>query len=207
MKYCSHCGSPTRHIVPDGDNRPRNVCTSCHTVHYVNPRIVTGAICTWEGRVLLCRRAIEPRHGKWTLPAGFMEIGETMAAGALRETREESGAQAEIDGSLFAVLDVPHAEQVHVFYRARLVSPALAPGEESLEARLFEAQDIPWDEIAFSTVETSLRWFLADREQGRFYLHESTIPKPTGQQPSNPRLESAGTPTDPLPGTSHTHAS
>ena len=115
-----------------------------------------------------------------------MEIGETMSAGALRETREESGARAEVDGPLFAILDVPHAEQVHAFYRARLLSPELDPGEESLDARLFDEKDIPWDEIAFSTVETTLRWFLADRRLGRFSLHEGHIPAPSGRQPTNP---------------------
>lgn len=206
MKYCSHCGSPTQYLVPDGDNRPRNVCTSCHAIHYVNPRIVAGAICLWEGDILLCRRAIEPRRGKWTLPAGFLEIGETMAAGALRETREESGAVAEIEGTLFAVLDVPHAEQVHVFYRARLVSPDLDPGDESLEARLFDARDIPWDDIAFSTVETSLRWFLGDRESGHFLLHEGVIPNPTEHQPSPPHPDATGA-ADGSSGTDHPPAS
>lgn len=192
MKYCSECGSPTQILVPEGDNRPRQVCTHCHAVHYVNPRIVVGAVCLWEDRILLCRRAIQPRKGKWTLPAGFMEIGETMSAGALRETREESGAHAEVDGPLFAILDVPHAEQVHAFYRARLLSPELDPGEESLDARLFDEKDIPWDEIAFSTVETTLRWFLADRRLGRFSLHEGHIPAPSGKQPTNPSPHQSG---------------
>ena len=153
---------------------------------------MVGAVCLWEDRILLCRRAIQPRKGKWTLPAGFMEIGETMSAGALRETREESGARAEVDGPLFAILDVPHAEQVHAFYRARLLSPELDPGEESLDARLFDEKDIPWDEIAFSTVETTLRWFLADRRLGRFSLHEGHIPAPSGRQPTNPSPRQSG---------------
>ncbi|MDO4233253.1 MAG: NUDIX hydrolase [Lautropia sp.] len=177
MKYCSHCGNPTEQIIPEGDNRPRQVCPRCHTVHYVNPRIVTGAICVWEDKVLLCRRAIEPRHGKWTLPAGFMEIGESMAEGAQRETREEAGADAVIE-QLYALLDVPHAEQVHVFYLARLRTPSLDPGEESLEARLFTEEDIPWAEIAFSTVAATLRWFFEDRRQGRYQLHEGQISRP-----------------------------
>lgn len=177
MKYCSHCGNPTEEIIPEGDNRLRQVCPRCHTVHYVNPRIVTGAVCVWEDRVLLCRRAIEPRHGKWTLPAGFMEIGESMAYGAQRETREEAGADAAIE-QLFALLDVPHAEQVHVFYLARLRSARLDPGEESLEARLFTEEEIPWADIAFSTVAATLRWFFEDRRQGNFRLHEGQIRRP-----------------------------
>ena len=188
MKYCTNCGSPTETRIPDGDNRPRQVCTRCHTVHYVNPRIVTGAVCVWEDRILLCRRAIEPRHGKWTLPAGFMETGETIAEGALRETGEEAGARTDGNAELFAVIDVPHAEQVHVFYRAQLATPELAPGEESLDARLLAEADIPWDQIAFSTVEATLRWFLADRRAGRFIMHTGRITPPatrtTGPSPA-----------------------
>ncbi|MDO5101630.1 MAG: NUDIX hydrolase [Lautropia sp.] len=174
MKYCSTCGSPAQTCVPEGDNRPRLVCTVCHTIHYVNPRIVAGAVCTWEDKILLCRRAIEPRHGKWTLPAGFLEIGETVSAGAVRETMEEAGADASVT-QLFSLIDVPHAEQVHVFYLAQLNTPQLDPGVESLEARLFDEADIPWHELAFTTVETTLRWFLADRRQGRFAVHEAAI--------------------------------
>lgn len=185
MKYCSACGNPTQTRVPDGDNRPRQVCTVCHTIHYVNPRIVAGAVCTWEDRILLCRRAIEPRHGKWTLPAGFLEIGETVSAGAVRETVEEAGADASVT-QLFSLIDVPHAEQVHVFYLARLNTPRLDPGVESLEARLFDESDIPWAEIAFTTVETTLRWFLADRRQGRFQVHEGAI------QPGKPPISPHG---------------
>lgn len=183
MKFCTHCGSPTQLITPEGDNRPRQVCTRCHAVHYVNPRIVAGAVCLWEGRILLCRRAIEPRHGKWTLPAGFLEIGETMAEGALRETLEEAGARASADAALFSILDVPHAEQVHVFFRTQLEHPGLAPGVESLEARLFDEHEIPWDEIAFTTVSTTLRWFLDDRRNGRFGLHQARIPAPSAGRP------------------------
>lgn len=183
MKYCSNCGHPTETRVPDGDNRPRQVCTHCHTVHYINPRIVTGAVCTWEDQLLLCRRGIEPRYGKWTLPAGFMETGETITEGALRETREESGASPDTgNATLFALIDVPHAEQVHAFYRTALTSPALDPGVESLEARLFHEADIPWDRIAFSTVEATLRWFFDDRRKGHFTIHTGKIVPPTARQ-------------------------
>ncbi|MDO5057136.1 MAG: NUDIX hydrolase [Lautropia sp.] len=183
MKFCTNCGSPTRLTTPEGDNRPRQVCTRCHTVHYVNPRIVAGTVCLWEDRILLCRRAIEPRHGKWTLPAGFLEVGETMAEGALRETLEEAGAHASTETTLFSLLDVPHAEQVHVFFMTQLLHPRLDPGVESLEARLFEESEIPWDDIAFSTVATTLRWFLDDRRNGRFNLHQGHIAPPPVASP------------------------
>lgn len=189
MKFCSHCGAPTQTKIPDGDSRPRQVCTRCHTIHYVNPRIVAGTVCQWQDKVLLCKRAIEPRYGKWTLPAGFLEIGETMAEGALRETHEEAGADATV-GPLFSILDVPHAEQVHVFFQARLNSPELDPGIESLTARLFTEDEIPWDEIAFSTVATTLRWFFADRRNGGLSLHEGRIdPSPDHRPLDSPAAD------------------
>ena len=160
--------------VPPADNRPRYVCPACNAIHYQNPRIVTGTVCTWGARILLCRRAIEPRYGHWTLPAGFMEIGETVGAGAIRETIEEAGARIELQ-DLYSMIDVVHAEQVHVFYRARMLGPELDPGPESLEARLFDEQDIPWDELAFKTVISTLRWFVADRREGHFGLHTDSI--------------------------------
>ena len=166
MNYCPTCAAPIQKQTPKGDNRLRNVCSDpkCASVHYENPRIVTGTVTTDErGYILLCKRAIEPRYGYWTLPAGFMELAETMAEGALRETTEEAGAQAEILG-LYSVIDVPHAGQVHTFYRAKLLHPDFTPGEESLEAKLFAPADIPWDDIAFKTVSKTLRWFLADTE-------------------------------------------
>jgi len=174
MKFCSNCASPVTLTVPPADNRPRYVCTSCSAIHYQNPRIVTGTVCTWGDRILLCKRAIEPRYGYWTLPAGFMEIGETVGDGAIRETAEEAGAKIELEG-LYSMIDVIHAEQVHVFYRARMVSPELDPGPESLEARLFDEKDIPWDELAFKTVIRTLRWFVADRREGSFDIHTDSI--------------------------------
>ena len=174
MKFCSNCASPVTLTTPPGDNRPRHVCGACNSIHYVNPRIVTGTVCTWDEQILLCKRAIEPRYGFWTLPAGFMEIGETTGEGAVRETLEESGARIELL-ELFSMIDVIHAEQVHVFYRGRMLGPELDPGTESLEARLFTEDEIPWDQLAFKTVIQTLRWFLSDRQEGCFRLHTDSI--------------------------------
>lgn len=153
---------------------PRHVCDACGAVHYRNPRIIVGAIPIWEERVLLCRRAIEPRHGKWTLPAGFMEIDETVGQGAARESMEEANARLELHG-LYTVISVPQANQVHMFYRARLLDLDFSPGEESLETSLFTEEDIPWEDIAFRTVALTLRHFFADRRAGRFCFHAGEI--------------------------------
>jgi ADP-ribose pyrophosphatase YjhB (NUDIX family) len=174
MRFCSSCGSPVTLRVPGGDTRPRACCDQCGAVHYVNPRPVVGTIPVWGDSILLCRRAIEPRHGKWTLPAGFMEVGETTADGALRETMEEAGARIRI-GPLFSVIDVPHVEQVHLFFQARLLDLGFAPGEESLEVRLFDADAIPWPDLAFRTVTETLRLYLADRASGSFGVHMRSI--------------------------------
>lgn len=174
MRFCSACGHTVEHTIPPGDNRPRFCCPSCSTIHYQNPRMVLGTIPVWQDKVLLCRRAIEPRYGYWTLPAGFMENGESTAEGAARETVEEAGARIEL-GEPFSMLDVPHVEQVHLFFRAALLDPGFDPGPESLEARLFDETEIPWDSIAFRTVTQTLRWFFEDRREGRFQLHTATI--------------------------------
>jgi ADP-ribose pyrophosphatase YjhB (NUDIX family) len=174
VRFCPHCGQPTSLRVPAGDNRTRSCCDHCGAVHYVNPRPVVGTIPVWGEQVLLCRRAIEPRYGKWTLPAGFMEIGETTAEGAIRETVEEAGARVEL-GPLFSMIDVPHVEQVHIFFRADLIDTAFGPGDESLEVRLFHEQEIPWDEVAFRTVSTTLRLYFADRARGEFGTHTRSI--------------------------------
>lgn len=177
QKFCSQCGTLlSRHIPPD-DNRLRDVCNSCGAVHYQNPRNVVGVLPIWEDKILLCRRAIEPRYDKWTLPAGFMELGETTAQGAMRETQEEAGAQIEL-GQLYTVIDVPHAEQVHFFYMAKVLSDELYPGPESLDAAFFKAEDIPWSELAFRTVVTTLEHYLADLETGVFPIHHYDIPLP-----------------------------
>jgi ADP-ribose pyrophosphatase YjhB (NUDIX family) len=174
VRFCPHCGQPTSLRVPAGDNRTRSCCDHCGTVHYVNPRPVVGTIPVWGEQVLLCKRAIEPRYGKWTLPAGFMEIGETTGEGAIRETVEEAGARIEL-GPLFSMIDVPHVEQVHIFFRADLIDTAFGPGDESLEVRLFHEQEIPWDEVAFRTVSTTLRLYFADRARGEFGTHTRSI--------------------------------
>ncbi len=160
--------------VPLGDNRERDCCDHCGTIHYVNPRPVVGTIPVWRDRILLCKRAIEPRYGRWTLPAGFMEIGETTAEGALRETLEEAGARVEL-GPVYTMFDVPYVEQVHIFFRAQLLDLDFAPGAESLEVRLFAEREIPWDQIAFRTVALTLRHYLEDRARGDFGVHTGTI--------------------------------
>ena len=167
MKFCSNCAAPITIRIPADDTRERHVCNSCGSIHYQNPRNVVGSIPVHRDQVLLCRRAIEPRLGYWTLPAGFMELGESTSAGAVRETLEEAGALVEI-GPLYSILNVPHAEQVHLFYLATMSTPHFAAGEESLEVALFDEKDIPWAEIAFPTVKQTLEWFFEDRAAGLF---------------------------------------
>jgi ADP-ribose pyrophosphatase YjhB (NUDIX family) len=168
MKYCPECGSPVELRQLEDDHRERHVCTVCGAVHYHNPKLVVGAIPEWEdGRILLCRRAIEPRHGLWTLPAGFMENGETTLEGAARETLEEANARVEI-GDLYALYNIPHIDQVQLLFRAKLLDLDFSPGMESLEVKLFEASDIPWDELAFRAVRITLQDYVADRRSGNF---------------------------------------
>jgi ADP-ribose pyrophosphatase YjhB (NUDIX family) len=160
--------------VPTDDNRERAVCPACGTVHYENPNNVVGTVPVWGEQVLLCKRAIEPRYGLWTLPAGFLELGETTAEGAVRETIEEAGAQIEL-GPLFSLLNVVRVGQVHLFYLATMTSPELAPGIETLEARLFREDEVPWDQIAFRTVRETLQFFFADRRRDQFGFHCADI--------------------------------
>lgn len=174
MKFCSACGTPVETRIPEGDNRERQVCPACHTIHYVNPKIVVGTLPTYKGKILLCKRAIEPRYGFWTLPAGFMELNETTHDGAMRETWEEAQAKVEL-GPLFTVFDVLRADQVHMFYRAELLEPTFGAGPESLDVQLFDEQDIPWDELAFKTVSKTLKLFLQDRKSGHFTLHTGDV--------------------------------
>jgi ADP-ribose pyrophosphatase YjhB (NUDIX family) len=174
LNFCSNCGATVALRVPPGDSLPRHVCDNCGTIHYRNPLMVVGTIPEWNDRILLCRRAIEPRSGLWTLPAGFMELGETTAQTALRETLEEAKARVQL-GEVFALLSVPHVNQVHLFYRARLSEPDFAPGEESLEVALFREGEIPWNEIAFRTITATLRHFYTDRKNGLFQLHAGEI--------------------------------
>lgn len=175
IKFCKNCGNTVVYRQPDdGDTKNRAVCPACNTVHYENPLNVVGTVPVWEDKVLLCKRNIEPRKGKWTLPAGFMELEETTVQGAARETVEEAGAQFEMQ-SLFSVLSVPRVGQVHLFYRATLTSDQFNPGFETMEAKLFAEADIPWDEIAFRTVKVTLEKFFSDRAKGSFGVHEADI--------------------------------
>lgn len=174
MKFCSQCGHPVSCRVPEGDNRPRYVCDHCRTVHYQNPNIVAGTLPIWEDKVLLCKRAIEPRYGTWTLPAGFMELGETMEQAAMRESREEARANVEID-DIYTLISLPHVDQVYVMYRAQLLDLDFQPGEESLEVRLFSEAEIPWQELAFRTIHYTLEKYFADRRHGRFPVYTHTI--------------------------------
>ncbi len=174
MKYCSDCGAPVQLVVPNGDNMPRHVCRDCGTIHYQNPKIVVGCIPEWEERILLCKRAIEPRHGLWTLPAGFMENAETLQQGAARETLEEAHARVEV-GRLYALFNLPHINQVYMLFRARLLDLDFGPGAESLEVELYEESRIPWDQIAFPVIEESLRLYYRDRATGNFTLRSGDI--------------------------------
>lgn len=177
MNFCSSCGAPVAFRIPPGDTLPRHVCERCGTIHYQNPKVVVGALPVWEDKVLLCRRAIEPRHGKWTLPAGFMENAETTAQAAARETLEEACARIEV-GELYTLIDVPHISQVHIIYRARLLDLDFRAGEESLEVALFSEEEIPWEQIAFRSIAISLRHFFADRRSGQWGVHTASLPPP-----------------------------
>jgi ADP-ribose pyrophosphatase YjhB (NUDIX family) len=175
IKHCKACGSVVVYRLPDdGDTRQRAVCPACATVHYENPLNVVGTIPVMGDCVLLCLRNIEPRKGFWTLPAGFMELGETTSQGAARETDEEAGALIDM-GSLFSVINVARVGQVHFFYRAILHSDVFNPGHETIEARLFAEHEIPWDQIAFRTVRETLRHYFADARAGAFGLHHFDI--------------------------------
>jgi ADP-ribose pyrophosphatase YjhB (NUDIX family) len=174
VKFCSNCAAPVARRVPPGDNVPRWVCDQCGVIHYQNPLLVVGAIPEHEGRLLLCRRAIEPRYGYWTLPAGFMENGETVAHAAERETLEEAGARIQL-GAAFSMISVPYVNQVHVFYLATLRDLDFAPGEETLETRLFAPAEIPWNEVAFRTVGLTLKRWLSDHAAGGFRFHAEDI--------------------------------
>jgi len=175
MKFCSHCGNPVDQRIPDGDNRLRYVCSHCDVIHYQNPNIVAGCLPVWGEQILLCRRAIEPRLGFWTLPAGFMENGETLEQAASRETDEE--ACARVSGlTLYTLFDLPHISQVHVFFRAELVDLDFGVGPESLEVRLFAQNEIPWSELAFPTVGRTLEYYFADRQKHDYPVRNEFLP-------------------------------
>jgi ADP-ribose pyrophosphatase YjhB (NUDIX family) len=174
MNYCSDCGKPVSKKIPPGDNLPRFVCDSCQAVHYHNPKIVAGCIPEWEGEILLCRRAIEPKSGLWTFPAGFMEIGEGAEQAARRETFEEAKAQVDI-ARLHSVLSLPHIGQVYLTFVGRLLTKQFGAGEESLEVRLFSRTDIPWDKIAFPVVKFALQRYVDDRALGELRVHVADV--------------------------------
>jgi len=174
MKFCSLCGAGVERRVPAGDNLARHVCNQCQTVHYTNPKVLVGCVPRWEDNVLLCRRAIEPRYGLWTLPAGFLEDHETTIEGAKRETLEEAGAAVQVQ-NLYTLFNLPHANQIYLMFLADLTAPEFGPGVESLEVALYREQDIPWTQIAFPVVEQTLRLYFDDRRRGRFGVHTGDI--------------------------------
>ena len=174
IQHCRVCGSRVSYRIPADDNRDRAICDACGEIHYENPINVVGTLPVWGDQVLLCRRNIEPRKGFWTLPAGFLELGESTSEGALRETDEEAGARITL-GDLFTVLNVVRAGQLHLFYLARLHDTRFAPGPETMEAQLFREHEIPWDEIAFRTVRDTLRHYFEDRRRGSFSVHAGDI--------------------------------
>ena len=174
MKFCSQCGAPVILRIPTGDHLPRHVCPSCDTVHYQNPKIVAGCIPEWEGRILLCRRAIEPRYGLWTLPAGFMENSESAVTAAAREALEEANAVVE-NLSLYGLYSLLHVSQVYLMFRGQLKDGQASVGEESLEVGLFAEEEIPWEQIAFTVVHETLRQYFTERRTGAFQLHVGDI--------------------------------
>ncbi|MGH8629580.1 MAG: NUDIX hydrolase [Burkholderiales bacterium] len=191
MNFCSHCGARVVQRIPPGDSLPRHVCDGCGTIHYENPKMVVGCIPEWEGRLLLCRRAIEPRQGLWTVPAGFMENGETTVQGALRETLEEANARVDIIG-LYALYNIPHINQVYMLFRARLADLDFRPGAETLDVRLFSEEEIPWSAIAFATVRNTLTHYFSDRAAGEFRFHMGTIEPLPKLEASTARHEALG---------------
>jgi ADP-ribose pyrophosphatase YjhB (NUDIX family) len=160
--------------VPKHDDRVRDVCGDCGHIHYENPKLVVGCVIEWNDQILLCRRSIEPRYGKWTVPAGYLETGESVADGARREALEEACAKVEII-SPFVLIDLTYVKEVYLMFRARLIDGEFAIGDESLEVRLFEEREIPWDELAFRAVEKTLRFYFADRADGEFGFHMGDV--------------------------------
>ncbi|MBL8518824.1 MAG: NUDIX hydrolase [Betaproteobacteria bacterium] len=167
LNFCSVCGKATEIKVPEGDNRLRAVCSGCATIHYQNPKIVVGCLPVWQDRILLCKRAIEPRYGRWTLPAGFMENGESAVEGAMREAVEEANAKVEIT-QLYTTYSIPSISQVYIMFLANLLDPNVSAGPESLDVKLATEAEIPWDDLAFVMVKHTLRHYLNDRRTGIF---------------------------------------
>lgn len=167
IKYCSACGSQVVHRIPEGDSLARAVCDACGTIHYQNPKVVVGCLPTHGDRILICKRAIEPRYGLWTLPAGFMENGESASEGAAREALEEANAKVQIE-DLYTVYSIPHISQIYMMFRAKLLDPDVSAGLESLEVKLVTEDEIPWDTLAFAMVRRTLEHFIEDRKRGVF---------------------------------------
>lgn len=182
MKFCSNCGSSINSLIPEGDNRERYVCSDekCGEIHYQNPRIITGCLPIYKEQILLCRRAIEPRYGLWTLPAGFLENQETTQQGAQRESIEEANANLDIK-ELYTIFDIPHINQVYFFYRAELIDTDFSPGIESLDVKLFNIEDIPWHELAFPAIKKTLEYYIEDSAEQQFKFRSSIL------EPSVPR--------------------
>ena len=180
MKYCSACGATVEVRIPEADNRQRHICTGCRTVHYHNPKIVAGCVAEWEDRILLCRRAIEPRYGLWTLPAGYMEIGETTTEAAARETLEEANAAVEIL-DLYMIINLPYVSQVYMMYRSRLKDGRYSSGVESLEVGLYGRDEVPWDALAFPAVRETLNFYFRDRDAGRYPIRTGEISRDGGR--------------------------
>ncbi|MFO0773669.1 MAG: NUDIX hydrolase [Nitrospiraceae bacterium] len=174
MRFCPNCATPVEKKIPVGDNLPRFVCDACPAIHYDNPKIVAGCIPEWNGKLLLCRRAIEPRSGYWTFPAGFMELGESTEQAACRETYEEALARV-TECRLYSVISMPRIGQVYVVFRANLVSPDFGPGSESTEVALFDRADIPWNDLAFTVIAAILRRYDRDAPDGRFPLYVDDV--------------------------------
>lgn len=181
MNFCSQCGAKVALRVPESDNVPRHVCISCGVIHYSNPKVVVGCIPQWKDQLLLCRRAIEPRLGLWTLPAGFLENDETTMEGAMRETLEEARAHVEVQ-QLYALFSLPHINQVYAMFRANLLDLDFGPGAESTEVRLYQESDIPWNDIAFPVIEQTLRLYYKDLSQGHFRMHTGDIVRLPGER-------------------------
>jgi len=174
MNFCVICGHKTTEKIPLGDHQLRRVCTDCGNIHYINPKVICGALVLFENKVLMCRRAIEPRYGLWTLPAGYMELFETMEQGAARETREEAEAEIDIE-QLYCMYNIPRIGQIYVLFKANLINGQFGAGEETIESRLFSEDEIPWSELAFPSVEHTLRHYFEDRKTSQFQMHLETL--------------------------------
>ena len=177
MNFCSQCGNPVALSIPADDDRPRHVCPSCGTIHYMNPKLVVGCIPEWKGRILMCRRDIEPRRGYWTLPAGFLENDESVREGAMRETYEEARLRVKIIEP-YRLFDLVFVNQLYLMFRARILVPEYGPTRESSEVKLLLEDDIPWDDIAFPVIQQTLLHYFSERRTGRFEFQSLELAKP-----------------------------